>query len=185
MGETYDANREPRLRRIADWIALSGLFAFFVGIVTLVTGVSLAVSPTRIAFSYIVVAILGSLVVRIMAASPQRISRRSYWARVAMTVLAVTAPLAAVLFLRLGFETCVIINPLGLPWPSAFKTTVRIISAIVVVASTVAIAWGFRHPELRGTSTTLGVYSAIMVIPASLTLFFNYYGDPGPDCTIG
>lgn len=184
----YDATRAPRLRQTSAWIGLSALFVFFVLLVVQMIAYGLGgtgVNFIGIAVIYAPIACIVSLSVSVAAASPASVSRSAFLVRIAMTALAILAPVAAVLLLRLSMEICIILNPLGLPWPTSTKTVVRIACATVVIASTAAIFLTRKHAELRGTSRVLAIYSAIMLIPGFFAFFLMVYGDPFGGCVPG
>ena len=100
----------------------------------------------------------------------------------AMVVLSLIAPWAVALFLRLAFRACTGFNVWALPWPEPVRAIAQVFCALVVLASTAGIAYGYTRRELRPTSIALTVASAIFVIPTMFLFVLTIFGDPGPDC---
>jgi hypothetical protein len=99
-----------------------------------------------------------------------------------MIVLALLAPIAAVLSLRLSFEACLVLNPLGLPWPDAIKVVVRVLCAMILLASTAGMCFGFAVRQLRGVAIFVLIYSIFAVFPGFIAFFLTVYGDPAANC---
>jgi hypothetical protein len=99
-----------------------------------------------------------------------------------MITLAVLAPVAAVVGLRLGYNHCSVIDPFGLPWDALPLTIARLICLLVVLASTAALAFGFTRRYLRITAVVLLTCSAVAIIPGFFVFFILLFGDPGPEC---
>lgn len=144
-----------------------------------------AVNPMQAALLYLVIAVLVCLFLVLAAVSPPAPNGVTTIVRIVMTALAILAPLAVVLSYRLSFETCLILNPFGLPWPDIAKLIVRVLSAAVLVGSTALIIRGFTRPQYKAASLVLTIYSVLMVIPTLFMAFLTLYGDPGGDCTVG
>ena len=179
--------RSARLGTLASRIAASGpivLLSTFALTMPMTFGLLpySVINPTQLGLVYFIVAVWVSCFVRVAAVSPPPGSASIFWTRVGMTTLALLAPIAVVLSIRLSVEACLVMNPLFLPWPDAVKVAVRVASALVVVASTALIVRGFWLPQLRDASKRLSIYSALFVIPAGFLLFLTVYGDPGPNC---
>ncbi len=106
-----------------------------------------AVNPMQVAVAYLPLAVSACLYLAVAAIGPPSQNPRTNTTRIVMTTLALLAPLAVVLSYRLSFEACLILNPFGLPWPDAVKIIVRVLSASIVVGSTLMIIRGYTKPQ--------------------------------------
>lgn len=94
-----------------------------------------------------------------------------------MILLAIIAPVAAVVFLRLGLNQCSVIDPFGLPWEVVPLTLVRTVCVAIVVASSVFIVVGFTRRELRVFAAASVAISVVAVVPGVIALFLLMFGD--------
>lgn len=172
------------VNRVAKVVGLSALAVF----VLTIAGVSAKILPSLVVVAmacFVVVGVSFWALVTVWTHEWRPSARQTFWIRAAMIALAILSPLAVVLSLRLSFESCFVLNPLGLPWPDATKTAVRIASALVLIGSIASIVFGFQYQLFRGAAIFVAVYLPLMAFPTFIGLFLTVYGDPAANCVPG
>lgn len=184
------------MKRAARWVALSTPVVLIAAFSTQVAiawgalppmppGFALPVNLTVVALYYALLAACTWAFVKVAELSPSPSDRATFWIRTGMIALAILAPLAAVLSLRLSFEACPVLNLFGLPWPAVPKVLVRTICALILVGTVASMIAGLQSLRFRAAAIFVAAYSAVMVFPGFVLLFLLIYGDPGPNCVAG
>lgn len=144
-----------------------------------------AINPSQAGLLMGILSLAGACFAATLAAPRSTASRWTAPLRVLIVGLALIAPIVVVIGLRLMFRTCLILNPLGLPWPEPMRTAVHVLCLLVFLASTAGIVFGFVKRDLRPAAIVAAIYSALAVIPGFIVSFALVYGDPGPNCVVG
>lgn len=127
------------------------------------------------------VATVGWAVVAVMAVKPPR-SRAHVVRASILGAFAGLAPIAAVVFLRLSVNACVVANILGLPTAEPWSEIARWGGGAVWLAATVMIVVALAVPRYRRAGFAMLAWSALVAVPTALLCFFMLYGDPGEGC---
>lgn len=128
--------------------------------------------------SLIVLVAAGCAVVAIQVGKKPR----TLWSNVVagiLGVLAGLAPIGVVVFLRLSIRNCLILNPLGLPWPEPWHDLAHWAGAAVWLASTLLLIVALVVPKLRRAGVAMLIWSAVIAIPTGFLFFLTIYGDAG------
>jgi len=96
--------------------------------------------------------------------------------------LAGLAPISLILFIRLSFHTCAVLNVLALPWPEPLREITHWTAGGVWLASTIGLILALTRRDLRRPSVALWIWSMAIAVPAFVLFFLIVYGDPGPGC---
>jgi hypothetical protein len=142
------------------------------------TGLLFFVVPAALAVA------LACAVVAVRVGKPPR-SRRYVVQAAVLGVLAGLAPISAVIFLRLSWKVCIVLNPLGLPWAEPWREIAHWGAGAIWAASTVMLVIALIRPSLRRAGIAMLVWSAAIAIPTFFLYFLTVYGDPGIDCIRG
>ncbi len=110
-------------------------------------------------------------------------SQRFVIESVAMGVLAGLAPISLVIFARLSYRACSILNVLGLPWPEPWREIAHWGSGLIWLSSTIYLVVAVAIPRLRRPATAMWIWSAAIALPTVMLFFLITYGDPAPGCT--
>jgi hypothetical protein len=146
----------------------------------------IVVRPTgtfmNVAFLYSIVGATTMCALLAVAVLPRPRIRSTVVIAAALGTLAGLAPLSLVLFLRLSYHVCAVLNVLALPWPEPLREIVHWTAGLVWLASTVGLIVALTRRDLRRTGLALLVWSVIITFPTFMLLFLIVYGDPGPNC---
>jgi hypothetical protein len=96
----------------------------------------------------------------------------------AMGVLAGLAPISLVVFLRLSYHACAVMNVLALPWPEPWREIAHWGSAAIWLASTAFLIFAVATPRLRRAGVAMWIWSGVIAIPTVFISFLTVYGDP-------
>lgn len=97
-------------------------------------------------------------------------------------LLVALAPIALVIFIRLSFKACPVLNVLGLPWEEPWREIAHWGAGLIWLAATVVLIIALVREPLRRAGIAMLVWSLVSVIPAFFFLFLTVYGDPGAGC---
>ncbi|HEY9497869.1 MAG TPA: hypothetical protein VIQ78_02475 [Terrimesophilobacter sp.] len=109
-------------------------------------------------------------------------SRRHVVQAAALGALAGLAPISAVIFLRLSYKACVVLNILGLPWAEPWREIAHWGTGVIWLASTVFLIFALATPHLRRAGLAMLIWSAVIALPTFFLYFLVVYGDPGAYC---
>jgi hypothetical protein len=142
------------------------------------TGLLFVVVPVALAVA------LTCAVVAVRAGKPPR--SRSYVVQAAaLGVLAGLAPISVVIFLRLSWRVCIVLNLLGLPWAEPWREIAHWTAGAIWAGSTIMLVIALARPSLRRAGIAMLMWSAIIAMPTFFLYFLTVYGDPGIDCIRG
>lgn len=134
-------------------------------------------------FGSIVVA-AGCALIAVEAGDRPR-SRRYVIQATIMGALAGLAPLSLVVFYRLSYFWCPVVNTLSLPWPEPWREIAHWGAGLIWLASTAFLVVALGSRQFRRAAIIMWAFSFSAIVPTLILMFLTVYGDPGPYCVPG
>ena len=140
------------------------------------------VNPFGAIFVVLIVAVSGACALVAILVGRRPRSPAYVVQAAAIGFLAGLAPISVVVFLRLSYKACAVLNILGLPWAEPWRDLAHWGGAAVWVASTCFLVFALVKPGLRRAGIAMSIWSGVIAIPTMLLLFLVVYGDPAASC---
>lgn len=115
----------------------------------------------------------------LVSGRPESPTFRALATRFGLITVAIPAPAALAVLMRLSRPTCTVMNWLGLPWTDEAKTVGVVLCLALLAAALAGTVAGALVRSHRSLAVGLLIYGVCAFLFA---VFALYFGDPSPDC---